>query len=234
MKDSDPSYLSSTSIIDSDHPAVIGYARSVAGPSRSPVKAAVRLFYAVRDHIRYDPYVPFYRPEHYRSSYVLHAQRGFCISKAGLLCALARALSIPARIGFATVRNHLASRELIEFLGSDRFVYHGYTEMFLEGRWVKATPAFNVELCERFGSAPLDFNGRQDAMLQPYNSEAAPFMEYLEEHGTSADIPVDRIVSAWENAYGRDRVQGWILEMERSGGSLNRDMMLEAVYRPTN
>jgi len=234
MEDLDPRYLSPTSVIDSDHPSIIGYARSVAGSGRDSVDTAVRLFYAVRDNIRYDPYVPFYRPEHYRASHVLNIQRGFCISKAGLLCALARASQIPSRVGFATVRNHLALRELIEFMGSDRFIYHGYTELRLEGRWVKATPAFNMELYVRFGASPLDFDGRQDALLQPYNSEEAPFMEYLEEHGTTPDIPVDRIVTAFENAYGRDRVQGWIREMERGGGPLNRDLMREEVYRPTN
>jgi len=225
-------YVSATAILDSDHPVIVEYARSATVSSRGPVETAVRLFYTVRDDIRYDPYVPFYRPEHYRSSHVLSAGRGFCISKAGLLCALARASRIPARIGFATVRNHLASRQLIEFLGSDRFVYHGYTELLLEGRWVKATPAFNAELCLRYGAAPLDFDGRRDALLQPYNSELSPFMEYLEDHGTDTDIPVDRIVAAWEHAYGRRRVQGWISDMERSGGSVNRDLMKEEVYRP--
>lgn len=217
MLASNHTYLSPTSILDSDHPKVVGYAQTIIGSNPSPVEAAVRLFYAVRDDIRYDPYVPFYRPEHYRSSGVMDSGRGFCISKAGLLCALARASRIPARIGFATVRNHLASRQLIEFLGSDRFAYHGYTELSLEGRWVKATPAFNAELCRRFGADPLEFDGRQDALLQPYNSDQSPFMEYLEDHGTFADIPVDRIVAAWETAYGRERVLEWITEIEREG-----------------
>ena len=232
MAASNPEYVSATSIIDSDHPEIIGYARSAIGSSQDPVEAAVRLFYAVRDDIRYDPYVPFYRPDHYRSSHVLDSRRGFCISKAGLLCALARASRIPSRLGFATVRNHLASRQLIEFMGSDRFVYHGYTELFLEGDWVKATPAFNAELCLKFGANPLEFDGRQDALLQPYNSDQSPFMEYIADHGTFTDIPVDRIVAAWETAYGRDRVQGWITEMERSGGRTGRDLMAEEVYRP--
>ena len=30
-------------------------------------------------------------------------------------------------------------------MGTDLFVYHGYAELFLDGKWVKATPAFNVE-----------------------------------------------------------------------------------------
>ena len=143
----DPAYLNPTAIIDSDHPRIVDYAREVAGEARDPVEQAVRIYYAVRDGIRYDPYYPFYLPEHYRASNVLASGRGYCVCKASLLCALGRSLGIPSRVGFATVRNHLATKQLIEFLGSDLFVYHGYTDFFLEGKWVKATPAFNKELC---------------------------------------------------------------------------------------
>lgn len=194
---------------------------------------AVRLYGAVRDGIRYDPYGPFHRPEHYRASTVLTSERGFCINKAGLLCAAARACGIPARLGFATVRNHLATRQLIEFLGTDRFVYHGYTELFLEGKWVKATPAFNAALCRRHGVPPLPFNGREDAIFQPVNAANQKFMEYLADHGVYADIPVAAIVSAWKRVYGPERVDRWITELERTGGRSIRDFARESVHRPS-
>ncbi|MBP1727528.1 MAG: transglutaminase-like enzyme, predicted cysteine protease [Deltaproteobacteria bacterium] len=142
-------YLRPTAIMDSDHPAVQAYAREMVGDAADPVERAVRLYLAVRDDIRYDPYAPFYLPEHYQASKVLEGRRSFCIPKAALLCALGRAVGIPARIGFADVRNHLATRQLLDYLGSNLFVYHGYADLFLEGKWVKATPAFNRELCER-------------------------------------------------------------------------------------
>ena len=143
----DQKYLLPTSIIDSDHPAVIGYAnKTVKNAGSDPVVQAVRLYYAVRDNIWYDPYYPFYLPEHYRASNIIDSGRGFCISKAGLLCALGRACQIPSRVGFATVKNHLATPKLLEFIGSDLFVYHGYTEFYLSGKWIKATPTFNIEL----------------------------------------------------------------------------------------
>lgn len=210
--------MSPTPIIDSNHPKIIEYANRTVGCSKDPVEQATKLYYAVRDGIWYDPYCPFYLPEHYRASNVLKNGRGYCVCKASLLCALGRASGIPSRLGFADVRNHLATRQLLEFLGSDLFVYHGYTEFHLEGKWVKATPAFNAELCKRHRVLPLEFNGREDSIFQPYNLERKQFMEYMADHGTYADVPVDTIVAAWEEAYGKARVSGWITRFEESGG----------------
>jgi transglutaminase-like putative cysteine protease len=210
-------YLSPTEIIDAGHPAIRAFAEEMCGDAGTDLEKAVRLYYAVRDRIWYDPYVPFYRPEHYRASHILKLGRGFCIPKASLLCAAGRAVGIPTRLGFANVRNHLATRQLLEYLGSDIFSYHAFVEFFLEGKWVKSTPAFNIELCRRHQVEPLEFNGREDSIFQLYNSENRKFMEYLEFLGSFADIPVDRIVAAFKGAYGEDRVQGWIDSFEGEG-----------------
>jgi transglutaminase-like putative cysteine protease len=210
-------YLEATDIINSDHPDIISFAEEKAGDANNMADIAVRLYYAVRDEIRYDPYYPFYLPEHYRASNVLKNRRGFCIPKMSLLCAAGRAKGIPTRAGFATVRNHLATRQLLDFLGSDLFVFHGFTEFFLEGKWIKATPAFNKELCERHGVAPLEFNGREDSIFQPYNAEHKRFMEYVEFLGSYPDIPIQEIVDGFKKAYGRDRVQEWIDSFEKFG-----------------
>jgi transglutaminase-like putative cysteine protease len=216
MDHMDKKYLGPTAIIDSDHKTIIEYAfDTVRHAGEDPVEKAVKLYYAVRDDIWYDPYYPFYLPEHYRASNILKSGRGFCISKVSLLCALGRACSIPSRVGFATVRNHLATPKLIEFLGSDLFVYHGFTEFYLDGKWVKATPAFNVELCNKHNVIPLEFNGREDSIFQAYNMGKKAFMEYLEFHGIYADIPVDVILSAWGKAYGKERVRKWIDDLEK-------------------
>jgi transglutaminase-like putative cysteine protease len=203
-------YLKATDIIDADHPDIRAFVEEKTDNSKNAVDKAIRLYYAVRDGIRYDPYYPFFLPEHYRASRVLKCGRGFCIPKVSVLCAAARACGIPSRAGFADVRNHLATRRLREYMGSDVFVFHGFTEFFLEGRWVKATPAFNRELCERHGVAPLEFNGREDSIFQPYSDEKRRFMEYIRFHGSYADIPVAEIVAAFKEAYGQERVQGWI------------------------
>ena len=102
-------------------------------------------------------------------------------------------------------------------MGSDLFVFHGFTELFLEGKWVKATPAFNSELCARFGVPPLEFNGREDSIFQSSGTGQCKFMEYVEFYGSYADIPVEEIVAAFKKTYGQDRVQGWIDSFEKSG-----------------
>jgi transglutaminase-like putative cysteine protease len=203
MEQTDSIYLTPTQIIDSDHLTIREYAMRTVGSSLDPIDRAMKLFRAVRDDIRYDPYSPFYLPEHYQASWVLRRGRSFCVPKASLLCALGRVCGIPSRVGFATVRNHLATQQLLDFMGSDLFVYHGFVEFYLERKWVKATPAFNRELCWRHGVAPLEFNGREDALFQPFNSRNEKFMEYLEYTGTYADIPVSAIVEGWEEAYGK-------------------------------
>jgi len=223
-------YLKPTAIIDSDHPHIVEVARAtVADAGDEPIAKAVRLYYWVRDAIWYDPYLPFDKPEHYCASNVLERRRAFCIGKATLLCALGRAAGISARVGFADVRNHLATRQLIEFMGSDVFVFHGYTEFYLEGRWVKATPAFNIELCRKHRVAPLEFNGREDSVFHPFNQDNKLFMEYVKDHGTFADIPVGRIVSACEQTYGTQRVRQWIQEYEAAAGKSSRNFEREDV-----
>ena len=231
MEKEDVGYLTPTSIIDSDHPSIQDFAAKIVNGMTDPIKIAVKLYLAVRDGILYDPYAPFYLPEHYRASYVLKRGRSFCIPKASLLCALGRACNIPSRIGFADVRNHLTTKQLIEFMGSDIFVYHGFVELYLEGKWVKATPAFNSDLCRRHHVPPLEFNGREDSLFQAYNLQNQRFMEYVALRGVYADIPVDQIVSAWEEAYGRDRVRNWIKRFKEEGDRSLSDFEKEEISK---
>jgi transglutaminase-like putative cysteine protease len=222
-------YLTPTSIIDSDHQRVRDFAMETIDGSKDPVERAVKLYLAVRDGILYDPYSPFYLPEHFRASYVLKRGKSFCVPKASLLCALGRASGIPSRVGLADVRNHLATKQLIEFIGSNLFVYHGFVEFYLEGKWVKATPAFNNSLCRRHKVLPLEFNGREDSLFQPYNTDDQKFMEYIKIHGTFSDVPVDDIVTGWKKAYGEERVQAMIRSFEQKGDQSPSDFEKEDV-----
>ena len=222
-------YLTPTKIIDSDHKSIQDYAVRIVMGSTDPIEIATKLYLAVRDDIRYDPYSPFYLPEHYRASNVLKRGRSFCVPKASLLCALGRACGIPSRVGFADVRNHLTTKQLSDFMGNNLFVYHGFVEFYLDGKWVKATPAFNSELCKRHGVPPLEFNGREDSLFQPYNLENRRFIEYVEFHGVYADIPVAVIVEAWERAYGKDLIQRWINRFEEGGNRSLSDFESEDV-----
>ena len=236
MEEENLKFLAPTSIIDSNHRSVRDFAMETIGGSKDPVERAVRLYLAARDSILYDPYSPFYLPEHFRASYVLKRGKSFCVPKASLLCALGRASGIPSRVGLADVRNHLATKQLIDFLGSDLFVTHGFVEFYLEGKWVKATPAFNRSLCRIHKVLPLEFNGREDSLFQPYNMNNQKFMEYVNFYGTYADVPVEDIVVAWKKAYGEERVQAWIRSFEEKGDrSLSdfekEDVLIEQVER---
>jgi len=192
-----------TTFVDSDHPDVVAFARDKAGGAIGAA-AATRLFYAVRDGIRYDPYAVSNDPADYRASSIVHRTAAFCTPKAILLAASARASGIPARLGFADVRNHLQSEKLRERMGTDLFVFHGYAELWLQGRWLKVTPAFNAALCERFGVAPLDFDGTNDAIFQAFAADGRRYMEYVRDRGSYEDLPLDEMLATLRDAYGID------------------------------
>jgi transglutaminase-like putative cysteine protease len=200
-EDLDP-YLAATWFIDCGSPAVRHRAEQAAAGAAGDEERAARLFYAVRDGIRYDPDSVTSDPGGYRASTVLAQRAAYCIPKAVALAALARAVRIPARLGFADVRNHLASEKLLARLGTDLFIFHGFTEFWLAGRWVKATPAFNIELCERFGVRPLEFDGRSDALFHEYSADGRRHMEYVAERGSFADLPFEAIMRAFAACYG--------------------------------
>jgi transglutaminase-like putative cysteine protease len=210
-------YLAPTWFIDCHSPAVRHHAEQAAADAASDEERAARLFYAVRDGIRYNPYSITSDPDDYRASTILAQRRAYCIPKAVALTALARALGIPARLGFADVRNHLASEKLLARLGTDLFVFHGFTEFRLAGRWVKATPAFNIELCERFGVRPLEFDGRSDALFHEYSADGRRHMEYVAERGSFADLPFEEMMRAFAASYGHIP----------AGSSLDRDEIFD-------
>lgn len=197
--DSSPgAFLEPAAFIDSDDAGVRAFAERAGERARDALDAVVRIYYAVRDEIYYDPFHVGPDPVYFRASDCLRAGRGFCIPKAALMAACARAIGVPARVGYADVRNHLTTPRLAELVGGNVYTWHSYTDVYLEGRWVKATPAFNLALCERFGVHPLDFDGRNDSLFQEYTRDGARHMEYVSYRGEYADVPYDTIVAAFE------------------------------------
>jgi transglutaminase-like putative cysteine protease len=197
--------LTPTAIVDSDHPAVREFAEVRSAGARSPKETAIQLYYAVRDEIRYDPYGAGVSVTSLRASATLELGRGWCVSKAVVLAAACRAVGIPARLGFADVRNHLSTARMREHMKTDVFYWHGYTAMRLgadeAAPWVKATPAFNIELCERFGFPPLDFDGEQDSLYHPFDLEGRRHMEYLNDRGQFDDVPLEAMRATFLEAY---------------------------------
>ena len=187
--------------IDSDAPKVVAFAQAAAGEDGDALARVLRLYRAVRDDIIYDPYVDLSDPANFRASGVLAAGRAFCIGKAALLAASCRVIGVPARVGYADVRNHLSSPRLTEHMGTDVYVWHSYTDILLDGTWVKATPAFNSAMCRRIGLEPLAFDGRSDSLLHPYDSSGRVYMQYLADHGTYADVPYEAVMAAFRAHY---------------------------------
>lgn len=188
--------------VDSGHPAVIAFARRVADTAMTPREIAVKLYYAVRDEFLYDPYHVDTTVDGLKASHVIETGRGFCVPKAALLAAAARALGLPARVGYADVRNHLTSKRLLERMGTDLFVFHGYTELWVDGRWVKATPTFNRSLCEKAGVRELEFDGSADSVFHEFDASGRRHMEYVRDRGTYADLPREELLATWREYYG--------------------------------
>jgi transglutaminase-like putative cysteine protease len=194
-------YLQPTAFIDFDTTEVASYAEEKAGSTDDPKKQAVNLYYAVRDGIFYDPYAINLTLEGLRASSTLEIGRGWCVAKAVLLAACCRHMGIAARLGFADVKNHLSTRQLKEQMQTDIFYWHGYTAILLNGEWVKATPVFNLALCEKFSLKPLEFDGKNDSLFHSYDAEGRKHMEYIRYRGEYADVPLEEIIETFRQQY---------------------------------
>lgn len=194
-------FLTPTWFIQSDAPEIVALAREVLGATSDEVDRACRLFYAVRDGIRYDAYNLVVTRESLCATAVLAAGQSWCVPKSVLLAAVCRAVGIPCRLCYANVRNHMATRKLLEHMGTDVFYYHGYNEIYLRSRWVKATVSFNRTLCALARLAPLDFDGVHDSIYHPFDLAGRRYMEYLHDYGAFADVPYDDLVAKFAEVY---------------------------------
>lgn len=206
----DDPYRTPGRLVESDDPAIVAFARRIADGAGDEVAAAVRLFGAVRDDIVYDPYADLNRTDSYSAKETLARGRGFCIGKAALLAACGRAVGIATRIGFADVRNHLASPRIVKANGGDTFRWHAYTELLLAGRWVKATPTFDRGLCERCGIEPLAFDGHTHAMLHPYDRRGQKHMDYVLDRGVHAGVPLEAVLDTLRRESPGLFVDSWL------------------------
>lgn len=194
-------YCSPTFFIESEHPGIIKFSNRLIEGAGSEIEKAVRLYYGVRDEIRYNPYDIDPARETMRASRILEKGQGYCVAKAVLLAACLRSQGIPARLGFADVKNHLNTERLKRRMGTDLFAWHGYADIFLNGKWVKATPAFNISLCQAFGVLPLEFDGSCDSIFHPLDASGNRHMEYVRDHGRFSDLPWEEILRAFKKTY---------------------------------
>ena len=194
-------YLRPTEFLDSDDVTVQAFALSNTAGASSDTGKAVKLYYAVRDGFQYDPYVLDLRREGLKASKLLTRTRGYCVEKAVLLAASARAVGIASRLSFYIVRNHISTDRLEKMLEKDYLVFHGAAEMLLEGEWRKATPAFNKKLCDFLGVEPLEFDGKQDSIFQEFDKSGNVFMEYLHNYGAFSDLPYEMYLDELNKHY---------------------------------
>ena len=199
--DIDSAWLTPTWFIDSDSETVGDFAATAAGDSTDQVEIGVKLFHAVRDGFRYDPYANSNEPESFRASTVVGTTSNWCVPKSVLFTAAARNRGVPARLGFADVRNHLTSEKLQETLGTDLFIWHGYTELLLGDRWFRLSTAFNIELCEKFGVKVLEFDGTDDALMHAFDETGQRHMEYVNYRGSFNDLPLDQVKADFAELY---------------------------------
>ena len=192
--------LLASEIINCNNLLVQEFARKY-GVGDSDRERAVALYYAVRDRIAYNPYHVTLTAQALAASTTVENRRGWCVSKAILLSAACRALGIPAGVGYADVQNHITTKRLSERMGSDIFYWHSYSCIYLDGRWVKATPSFNRQLCRRFGILPAEFDGREDSIFHPYDNEGKRHMEYLRYRGDFEEVPLEAIVDTYRQEY---------------------------------
>lgn len=198
--------LKPTFFVDSDHAAIVDRACALADGNKDQLQIAENLFYAVRDGFRYDPYNVATERDAFRASNILDLASTWCVPKSIVLTALARAAGIPARLGFADVRNHLTSEKLTQSMGTDLFAWHGYSELWLQGRWVKLSTAFNKELCDRFGVKALEFDPVKGALMHPFDQSGRRHMEYVRERGSHLDLPLSDMFETFAEVY-----PGWRL-----------------------
>ena len=201
-------YLKPTFTIDSDNASVKGKAWELTKGQQDPASKAEILFYFVRDQIKYNMYVPFHLLEHYKASTILQKGQGYCVQKAVLMTALARAINVPARLGFADIINHLLPDKFLKIYGTSLLVYHGFSELYLNDTWIRVTPIFDLQMCRKHRIIPVEFDGKNDARFHPLNEEGKQHIDYVRYHGSFEDLPLDQMLNARKESMG-ERYELW-------------------------
>jgi len=206
MKDFDEKFkdtLKPTYFMDWKHPTILEKAKELTDGIEDDLEKAIKLFYFVRDGIRYSvkDSIKSYDKAEWKSSLTLEKEYGFCIPKAILLASLARAVGIPSKLHFVDIVNHMISENLKTRMGSNVFIFHGFVELFLNGRWVEANCAFDKELCIRKNFPWVDFDGVKDGLFASTNKDGEPFVEYLKDRGVYNDAPHQEVMETWAKEY---------------------------------
>lgn len=181
-------FLQETTYLNYSNPAFDLFLQNLE-LSQNQTTCAQQLYYHVRDAFLYDPFHLDLRPESLVSSSILSKSRAWCVEKAIVLAACARKVGIPSSLGYAIVVNHIGTDKLEKYLRKKEIVFHGYVSLYLDGKWVKCTPAFDQRVCKINRVSPLNWDGKTDSMFQEFEGNQQ-FMEYIHFYGDFDDVPV--------------------------------------------
>lgn len=218
-------YLHSTYFVDMQSPLIIAKAHELTHeiPPHDSIQKAIKVFYYVRDSLPYWVGSPkeLMDRANLRASAVLTKQKGYCIQKSSLFVALLRALQIPARFHFVDIINYLTPQNYIDRIGRNLMIYHGYGEVWLNGKWIEANVAFDKALCERKHYPISEFDGIHPALFAHTNADGDKFVDYIKDHGTFADIPYRKIIGTWLLEYG---IKGQIHRLKHKTGKPSSEL----------
>jgi len=213
-------YIRATPTIDADHEKIRETARIVTSGCVSDEEKAVKLFYFVRDSIKYNIYMISVFIDDFKASRILEWGKGYCVQKAVLFAALGRAAGIPSRLVFAKIRNHKVPAHILQMFKTNTFPRHGYNQLFLDGRWVSVAATFDKILCKKNGLPTVEFDGRMDAILPEKDLKGEPYIEYVEKFPPRQDLPFDWIRERISKLVGPDK-RPWLNKNQEK--RINRD-----------
>lgn len=196
-------YLQPTEFLDFNRKKVKEKAFEITKGLKNDKEKAIALFYWVRNEIKYNAFT--YYPKikaNLKASVTMRRKTGFCMSKATLLSTLARAVGIPARIHMVDIINHKISQKFRDLMGTAAFYCHAYSELYLDGKWVKATPVFDELTCIKGKFYPMiEFDGENNALFETHDANGNIFVEYIGDWGSFADVPIKKIDEIFTEKY---------------------------------
>lgn len=201
-------YLNSTQYIDFEDKKIQEIIRFLVSEDSREVNNIINIFNFVRDEIKYTINMALYTTQDdFKASVTLERKKGFCVPKAVLLTTFLRAAGFPSRLHFADIINYRSPEYLQELMGSNLFYFHGYSEVFLNDRWIKLTPTFNKDLCEKHAYPLCEFSGSNDATFPSKDLNNSPFIEYINDRGTYADLPFIEMMRVFQKYYDETRIE---------------------------
>lgn len=216
MEDMKP-YLQASELFNFDNEKVKEKALEITKNLESTAEKASALFYWVRNEIKYNmkTYLP-YDKRNFIASETLKRENGFCVSKSVLLSTFARALGIPARVHLVDLINHKISQKVIDFMETNIMYYHGYSELYLNNKWVKLTPSFDPNTAIKAGFIPMvEFDGENDGVFPKYDNDGNKYGEYVLDRGVHADLPLSEIDVVFEKNYPKYAILKQMLQKSK-------------------